>query len=355
MLNSLYVHNYRLFREFEVPKLRRLNVFVGRNNVGKTSLLESLRLLHESEHHLQTTPQATVRDIKADEHRVDVTKDILGKPHFSGLKRDHSILIEGRHERDGVVKLEIILRDKKEEDISQSQENLQRLRSGNFPRPGAVLRYNQNGRNSVKTSVQEDSDSSLEIQDTSNNDSSGRVVLIAPNNQDQHMDAIHLAELRKQRKTEMITDLLKSVEPRLARIEDRSSSSISTICVDIGLNELLPLSAIGNGITQVFRILIAILSCPRGIVLIDEIENGLHHSILPNLWNAINEASKESDVQIVSTCHSYECVSAMQGAVEEEDFYVYRLQRQNDGPRIECIAIEPQVLRTAIEYGMEIR
>ena len=354
MLSSIHVHNYRLFREFEVPRFRRLNVFIGKNNVGKTSLLEALHLLHRSGHQTPLKPEADIRDIRSDEHRSDVTKDILGKPHFSGLKREHSILIEGRHERNGVVKLEIVPRDAKEENLTQSQENLKRLRSGDFSSSAAALRYKNSNRNSVMASVQEGSDSSCGIQDTSNNDLSSRVMLIAPNNHDQHMDAIRLAALRKQRKAEMITDLLKSIEPRLERMEDQPSS-MSTIWVDIGLKELVPLSAIGNGITQVFRILLAILSCPRGIILIDEIENGLHHSILPKLWGTINEASKESNVQIVSTCHSYECVSAMLGAVEEKDFYVYRLQRQNDGSRIECIAIEPQVLRTAIEYGMEIR
>ena len=357
MLSSIHVHNYRLFREFEVPRFRRLNVFIGKNNVGKTSLLEALHLLQESMHQSPLKSESSIRDIKSDEHRSDFTKNILGKPHFSGLKRKHSILIEGRHERNGVVKLEIVPRprDAKEENPSQFRENLKRLGSGNYSNSAAVLRYKKSNRNSVTASTQEGSDSCLEIQRTSNGDSSNGVMIIAPNNQNQHMDAIRLAELRKQRKAEMITDLLKSIEPRIETIEDRSSSSMSTIWVDIGLKELVPLSAVGNGITQIFRILLAILSCPRGIILIDEIENGLHHSILPKLWGTINEASKESNVQIVSTCHSYECVSAMLGAVEEKDFYVYRLQRQNDGSRIECIAIEPQVLRTAIEYGMEIR
>lgn len=355
MLSSIHVHNYRLFREFEVPEFRRLNVFVGKNNVGKTSLLEALQLLHKSGHQTPLKPEADIRDIKSDEHRSNVTKNILGKPHFSGLKRKHSILIEGRHERNGLVKLEIVPRDAKEENPSQFRENLKRLGSRNSSNSATDLRYKKSNRNSVTASTQEGSDSCLEIQRTSNDASSNGVMIIAPNNQNQHMDAIRLAELRKQRKAEMITDLLKSIEPRIETIEDRSSSSTSTIWVDIGLKELVPLSAVGNGITQIFRILLAILSCPRGIILIDEIENGLHHSILPKLWGTINEASKESNVQIVSTCHSYECVSAMLGAVEEKDFYVYRLQRQNDGSRIECIAIEPQVLRTAIEYGMEIR
>lgn len=44
MLRSLYIRNFRVFRELEIPRLAAVNLIVGRNNAGKTCLLEALRL-----------------------------------------------------------------------------------------------------------------------------------------------------------------------------------------------------------------------------------------------------------------------------------------------------------------------
>lgn len=44
MLESLYIENYRLFKKLDIPKLGRVNLIPGRNNVGKTALLEALRI-----------------------------------------------------------------------------------------------------------------------------------------------------------------------------------------------------------------------------------------------------------------------------------------------------------------------
>lgn len=359
MLNDLHIHNYRLFRELKVPKFRRINSFIGKNNVGKTSLLEALHLLHGSGDPRLLDSKDIIRDFRFDTKRVDVTIDVLWKPLFGDLKIEHPIIIEGQHGPHRPLRLEILLRKQQVKRLTLTQYNIEQILSRNYRSIAAVMLYKDGDKDVVETSIQEAGDSSLELKDAPSNDLTTRSILIAPNNQSQHMDAMRLAAIRQQKMAEIITELLKSIDPKIEGIEDNSSSGVPAIWVDIGLRELVPLSVIGNGIVQILRMLIAILSCPNGIVLIDEIENGLHHSILPNLWKAINEASKKFNVQVVSTCHSYECVSAMSGVIDEEEFYVYRLQRQNDEtrdePRIECIEIEPQVLQTAIEYGMEIR
>lgn len=357
MLNDLHIYNYRLFREFEVQGFRRINAFIGKNNVGKTSLLEALHLLHGSGNPRLLMSKNIIRDIEFDKRRVDVAIDVLWKSLFGELRIGAPILINGTHGQRGSLRLEVFLREEETSQLSLDQIDLARFRSGIglFRNTSVVLRYKEGDKEPIESCIKEDGNSSLQIKDKSDNKSPFQVMLIAPNSSNQHTDAIHFSALRQYKMARNITGLLRSFEPKIEGIEENSSSGVPGIWVDIGLRELVPLPVIGNGIVQVLRILIAILSCPNGIVLIDEIENGLHHSILPNLWKAVNKASKKFNVQVVSTCHSYECVSAMLGSVEDEDFYVYRLQRQNDGPLIECIRIEPQVLQTAIEYRMEIR
>ncbi len=44
ILNSLEVTNFRAFRRLQINRLGRVNLIVGKNNIGKTCLLEALRL-----------------------------------------------------------------------------------------------------------------------------------------------------------------------------------------------------------------------------------------------------------------------------------------------------------------------
>lgn len=44
MLDSFLIKNFRLFKSFELKHLSRLNLFVGKNNSGKSALLEAVRL-----------------------------------------------------------------------------------------------------------------------------------------------------------------------------------------------------------------------------------------------------------------------------------------------------------------------
>lgn len=45
MLNHLHIQNYRLFRDLQIDKLGQVNLIAGKNNTGKTALLEALRIL----------------------------------------------------------------------------------------------------------------------------------------------------------------------------------------------------------------------------------------------------------------------------------------------------------------------
>lgn len=54
--------------------------------------------------------------------------------------------------------------------------------------------------------------------------------------------------------------------------------------VDIGINKKIPMSFMGDGISRLTSILLAILTTKNGIVFIDEIENGIHYSVQNKIW-----------------------------------------------------------------------
>jgi AAA15 family ATPase/GTPase len=92
------------------------------------------------------------------------------------------------------------------------------------------------------------------------------------------------------------------------------------------------------------------------VLLIDEIENGLHHSVLSTIWHGLFLAAEEVDVQIFATTHSWECVLAADKAAREEpkyDFNLIRLDRVDDN--IKATIIDKDALNTAKELAWEMR
>jgi ABC-type multidrug transport system ATPase subunit len=88
------------------------------------------------------------------------------------------------------------------------------------------------------------------------------------------------------------------------------SGGLPMINGDIGIGRLIPLPLLGEGTVRLLEILLAISTTRDGVVLIDEIENGLHYSVLKKVWKAIAQYARKSNSQIVTTTHSWESIEA---------------------------------------------
>ncbi|MDE2645740.1 MAG: AAA family ATPase [Bacteroidota bacterium] len=128
------------------------------------------------------------------------------------------------------------------------------------------------------------------------------------------------------------------------------------IVVKIGdQSERVPLKSLGDGATRLFAASLALVSNLKGFLLIDEVENGIHHSILFRFWEMIMKAAKEFDVQVIATTHSFDCVKAFaQAAAEdEEEGVLVRLQKKGDDVR--AIEYTEEDLEIASKQKIEVR
>lgn len=117
-------------------------------------------------------------------------------------------------------------------------------------------------------------------------------------------DAERFSNMEIQGKQEVITQALRLIEPRLKRVAVVAVSSTPMLYGDIGIGRMLPLALLGGGMTRLASLVLHIGNAPNGVVLVDEIENGLHHSILSKVWRAIDEANREFNTQVFATTHS---------------------------------------------------
>ena len=70
------------------------------------------------------------------------------------------------------------------------------------------------------------------------------------------------------------------------------------------------LSTLGEGIKSIIFYLGSLLTLENQYIFIDEIENGIHHTKLDEIWKLILEISKEQNVQVFATTHSDECIKS---------------------------------------------
>ena len=125
---------------------------------------------------------------------------------------------------------------------------------------------------------------------------------------------------------------------------------------DVGLDRLLPLPLMGDGTARLASLLLAIGSAERGMVLIDEIENGLHHSAVDKVWRLIDDATRRFNVQVFATTHSLECVKSAYRAFSEtmdRPFRLHRLERSEESIRV--ITYDWESFEGAMAGELEVR
>jgi AAA15 family ATPase/GTPase len=123
-----------------------------------------------------------------------------------------------------------------------------------------------------------------------------------------------------------------------------------------GYDEPVPSPLLGDGVRRSLSVILAVGAAENGVVLVDEIENGIHHSAMKPLWSVIAEASKTFNCQVFATTHSEECIYAAHDAFKENgpyDLMLYRLDRRNGS--ISAVAYDEERLDAAFSIPLEVR
>jgi hypothetical protein len=169
------------------------------------------------------------------------------------------------------------------------------------------------------------------------------------------VDDKQIDDLIVRKKIGPIISVLKGIEPAIQNIQ---MGSRSTIYVDIGAERLIPINVMGDGMRKILSFLAAVAAMKNGVLLIDEIENGLHYASLSIAWKALFSACKEYNVQIIATTHSYECIEAFSKAYdalepEGDDIRLFRIEKQGENHK--AFASNSKVLKAGIEKEFEVR
>lgn len=162
------------------------------------------------------------------------------------------------------------------------------------------------------------------------------------------------SDLDKEGSISVFEQLLQIIEPELKRTSLAIENDVTLIHGDVGFG-LVPLSLLGSAARRLADVLLALAHSRNAIVLIDEIENSFHCSVLDKIWSAVAQLVDTYQCQVFATTHSSECVtSALQVFKESSlDFRLHRLDRERD--RSELFTFDVDQLAAALETGWEVR
>ena len=180
--------------------------------------------------------------------------------------------------------------------------------------------------------------------------------LLGPGHSGDEKDAERFSRLQDVGRESLAVDALKPFDDRVKRVVLSSDAGIPSLKVDLGQGPLMPVAYTGRGIQRFLSIALTVADVPGGLVLVDEIENGIHHAVFPTAWQTIAKIARKNDTQLVATTHSWRCVQAAHQVFAESDNYDFKyLRLDREGDETKAVAFDQESLATCVDMNLEVR
>ena len=368
MLTTISLTGFRALDQVDVPNLGRVNVLVGENGAGKTSLLEAVRLLGARGHPAALLASAVERgECEVDEADNGTTERVAILRHaFHGRKVD------------GQSKFVVSAEDSAEGRLEVSCEVFDAARQSPPPMtgidPGALfpdwairITHSSERVPTLKVPVAWSRANSQRLglpeppMARALKSSTGLPVFLRANElNDLILAGLWDAVVATPAK-EAVVASLQRLEPAARDVDLRSGHHLpfrSRVSVRLtnGEEATAPIGSLGGGFTWLFALALGAAATPNQMLLIDDIDAGLHHRAMDAMWTMVMEAARRRDLQVFATTHSIDCLTSLRRACERddrrgEDVRVIRLVK---GGRA-AITFTADELATAIEGEVEVR
>lgn len=360
MLNDFNVRGFRCFEQLEIPRLRRLNLITGKNGTGKTTLLEALRV-----------------------YACDGSPDDLSKMLDARGESDVPSAIDALATLFGVSPTAYDWANKTSE-MGPAAGPLQlRMRWYQWRKKGSRAA----GGDWIETTERAGSEAFLIV--VRNEKSAEEHVPVdwaslrkptsawnplLPSSfvglqgvSVETMDSIWQQIVLEGKDTEVL-EAVRLLEPRIARlafVRDVRSNKTQARVAFHDSRTPRPLSALGAGVHRFLGLLLACHEARGGLLLIDEIDTGLHYSVQTRVWELLTAWANQFDVQVFATTHSLDCVRAFAEIAKRDEStksdngmglaQVIRLGRRGDSPLRAFLFDDADAFEMVAEDELEVR
>lgn len=383
-LPDLMIENFRGIKSLAIPRLGRVTLIAGKNSVGKTTVLDAVKL------YASRGRASVLHDLLTVREEISVTTDEDGD---YVLEPDLAALFHGRAwpSDDHVSIGSSMVGDQ----LSIKMSPLTDEQSARFARISPELLADD--RSQVLKAVFQDNEAIVPWWFASRGDAGPRTLPRSTRNRLLHREyqaimnesepppAISCESLGpgllnnlvmarfwdRVALTEYEDHAVKALrlifgddvkgaavigEDTSGRLIGRRATGRRAIVKLRSQEQPVPLRSLGDGALRLFGVALALANSQGGFLLIDEAENGIHHSVQRDYWGMVLQTAQENNVQVLATTHSWDCVVGFAHAASENDSAEGVLVRlEHRGDRLRAVEYLAEDLETVAEQGIEVR
>ena len=359
-LPSLSVKGLRGIADLSIPRLGRVTLIAGKNGVGKTTLLDAVRIYaSRGRYSVLTSILQNREELIA---VVDEDGDEISAPDYEALfhgrraSTDSCISI-GPEEPSQQLSIKYDLGPLQQtsllsEDFPNDDEQLLKIEFQGTQQKIPVRSFFRESRYPYRKSRDDESERPSDVRCLTLGPSLPTNAEIA-----RFWDSVALTE-DEDRAVQALRLIYNDEVNRVAVVDDdrRPRYGRRAVAKINGQDRPVPLKSLGDGAVRLFGVALALANSQGGFLVIDEAENGIHHSVQRDFWKMVMRTAHENNVQVLATTHGWDCVAGFaQAATESEEVEgaLVRLERNGDGVR--AVEYSEEDLRVAAEQGIEVR
>ena len=318
----MHIKNYRLFEDFRMEGLAQVNLIAGKNNTGKTAVLEALRILESQ------GDNTVINNIIKERGQF-----ILSRDSCYGTLFNRQVFYDENPE----YELEIVL------------NKLKIIRLPNLDR-----RNDEYIEMDYRIEFSDVQGSILLSANITPDFPQDKSVFIPLSNNEILIPGLWKKVTLTPRKKDLIK-ILKTIDPAIVDLDVQQDGAM--VLLD-GEEYPVALKNLGDGVNRVLVLGLALVNAKGKVLLIDEFEVGLHHSVQEQLWEIIFEYAKKWDIQVFATTHSMDTVRSFYYVMSDEKNKgmgkYFRLQQSRKGP-IEAVSYKEEDLELSLDVNLEPR
>ena len=330
MLNGLVLRGYRSFDVYQMTGVARVNLVVGKNNCGKTSILEAIELLVSGDP--SALRESARRRNELTGHGADLSHAFYGHTSASGARFELS-----GHDNRPLLTATILMPDDAGDALKPGHARLLRIDHGERTQ---ILLVDENGVLPYVTFPGTPSKAARFL------DFDAR-----------SMQATWNSVLAEGSSTEVV-EALQLLEPEVDEIVYPTGSEPRR-GIELGhadSDRRLPIGSYGDGMRRLLALSLGLIDRADGCVLIDEIDTGLHWTVMEDMWRLVIETARRWNVQVFTTTHSYDCIRGLGSLVRSrpdlaDDLAIHKMHRS----LARSVCIPGTEIAVAVEQDIEVR
>ena len=348
-MHTVEITNFRGFARLRLSGLARVNLLVGSNNAGKTSVLEALHFLAlggDLRAFVASMARRSERTRRPDIRSLDV-RQLFHRRSLNGPPLSVSSSDDTRRIEYSVSAVPILPEDSEAiEDWRRALSRSNRFRREVGPNDDFAVSDGERFPRMLVVSAGEEVIARAPLQMGGGLINDEDLMVFKPRDYSpvQFIGTSLLSQESLARLHDRV--VLTPEEPRVIAALNTVEDSISSIAAvhqgrtdsraimvaARGYAEPVPLGSLGDGMSRMLAIALSLVAARDGFLLVDEIDTGLHHTVMKKMWQMVLETARRLNVTVFATSHSHDCVHALAAiaAKSEQDLALLRIERDRE-------------------------